>query len=433
MSAAGAARRVKTGFGAPRPGNALLVPLAVRLALIALLASLAAAAPASALVGGVPTQRNLPHMVAMEYSDDGGKSWSFRCGGSLVAPDVVLTAAHCVSGDETRGEPDTFPAGNFRFLAGTKRRSQGGERIGAVEIREDPAYDSDDAGGHDVALVKLSRASTLGSAIRLARTDEAASYAPGRDAIVTGWGANAYQVGGTSDDLEEIVVPIRSDAECRATSTYSYDPSTMLCAGNMQGGEDSCQGDSGGPLMVTAPDGGLVLVGAVSFGLGCAFPTQYGIYAELVSPAIRSFVDGGIAQMSSAGGAGAASSVSGTTAPPAPASDTPPPASAPPAATTPARPRIVLPARLGSARRAVRARRVRVLVRSSTQLRSVRITLRRGRKLVASGRASSVGARRRVSLKVRRGLRRGTATLKLTALTPDGRRVSVSRRVKLTR
>jgi trypsin len=413
--------------------------LVVRLLALAALTLAVAAAPASALVGGVPTQRNLPHMVAMEYSDDGGRSWSFRCGGSLVAPDVVLTAAHCVSGDESNGEPDTFPAGNFRFLAGTKKRSRGGERIGAVEVREHPSYDGDSAGGHDVALVKLASATTLGKAIRLARTEEAPSYAPGRDSLITGWGRNAFQVGGTSDDLEEITVPIRSDAECAATSVYEYDPSTMLCAGNTQGGEDSCQGDSGGPLMVTAPGGGLVLVGAVSFGVGCAFPTQYGIYAELVSPAIRSFVDNGIAQMSSAGGAGAASSIDGNApapAPgtaPAPGSGTAPAPSAPPSLTPPARPQIVLPARLGSARRALRSRRLRVLVRATTRLRSVRITLRRGRRLVATGRASSLSGRRRITLRVRPGLRRGAATLRLTARRPDGSRVSVSRRVTLTR
>ena len=410
--------------------------VAARPVLLALLATLIAAAPATALVGGTPTQRNLPHMVAMEYSDDGGRNWTFRCGGSLVAPDVVLTAAHCVSGDESNGEPDTFPAGNFRFLAGTKKRSQGGERIGAVEIREHPSYDGDDAGGHDVALVKLGRATTLGAPIRLARADEAPSYAAGKDAVVTGWGANASEVGTTSDDLEEIVVPIRSDAECGTFSFFPYENATMMCAGNTQGGEDSCQGDSGGPLMVAAPDGGLVLVGAVSFGLGCAFPTQYGIYAELVGSAIRGFVDSGTAQMSSAGGAAAASSIRDGQQPPAPAPAQPapgtgtPPASssAAPSLGVPARARITLPARLQ-----VRGRRLRVLVRATQRLRSVRLTLRIGRRTVATGRASSLSGRRRITLRARRGLRAGRAVLRLTAVGADGRRVTSSRRVRITR
>jgi secreted trypsin-like serine protease len=112
-----------------------------------------------------------------------------------VAPDVVLTAAHCVSGDESDGEPDTFPAAQFRVLAGTKVRSQGGERIQAVEIREHPNYDGDANSGHDVALIKLERSSTLGRPIRIAGAADAAFFAAGKQSVVTGWGANVFRSG----------------------------------------------------------------------------------------------------------------------------------------------------------------------------------------------------------------------------------------------
>ena len=64
----------------------------------------------------------------------------------------------------------------------------------------------------------------------------------------------------------------------------------MLCAGYPQGGTDTCQGDSGGPLLARALDGSLRLVGATSFGDGCAQPGKPGVYARVAEGPIRAFV-----------------------------------------------------------------------------------------------------------------------------------------------
>ena len=64
----------------------------------------------------------------------------------------------------------------------------------------------------------------------------------------------------------------------------------MLCAGYPQGGTDTCQGDSGGPLLAKALDGSLRLVGATSFGDGCAQPGKPGVYARVAEGPIRAFV-----------------------------------------------------------------------------------------------------------------------------------------------
>src|SRR5947208_1270772 len=81
-------------------------------------------------------------------------------------------------------------------------------------------------------------------------------------------------------------VPITTDAYCAnaypngfTPADGGFDAGTMICAGYPQGGTDTCQGDSGGPLLVTVPGGALRLVGATSFGHGCAQPGKPGGHA----------------------------------------------------------------------------------------------------------------------------------------------------------
>ena len=85
-----------------------------------------------------------------------------------------------------------------------------------------------------------------------------------------------------SNVLMQLSVPIASRATCRrvyAQTTSPFDES-MICAGNGQGGRDVCSGDSGGPLMCQA-NGVYLLEGAVSFGVRCARPAFYGVYANV--------------------------------------------------------------------------------------------------------------------------------------------------------
>ncbi len=402
------------------------LPLAVTLSL-ALLAL--AAAPAGAIVGGNVTQRDFPHMAAMEFRQDDGR-WRFICGASLVRPDVVLTAAHCVSDDASTPAREDDPA-RYRFLIGTRDRERGGERIEAVRLISHPQYDANE-GSYDVAVLKLARNATLGAPIRIAGSGDADRFQPGDEATIIGWGATSSG-GGAQRELREGQVPVVSDAECQRnySVTASFDPPTMLCAGNLTGGEDSCQGDSGGPIMV--PDAGnrLILIGDVSFGVGCAFPTQYGVYGEVAGAELRPWVEARMEELS-------------------PSTESPAPGSGPVAgqpgsdgqagdgsgsgSDSGSAPVLVrLPARLGSAARARRSDRLRVLVRPNRAIRGIRLTLRRGGRTVAAGRRGSLRSRGRVTLRVRSRLRAGRATLTLTARDAEGRRVRVVRRVRLSR
>ena len=388
---------------------------AARLVLLAVLASLATAAPAAAIVGGTETQRSWPHMAALEVRD--GDGFSFSCGGSLIRPDVVLTAAHCV-------DPENDDAAKFRVLLGTRDRASGGERIAASRIVEHPGYDASDKATHDVALIKLASPSRLGSPIRVAGPADAAAFEPGDGATILGWGATMS--GGPSQRmLREGQVPIVSDRDCGdsyAVTGFEFDPATMICAGNLLGGEDSCQGDSGGPLMVPDAGGRFVLVGDTSFGFGCAFPTQYGVYGEVAGSTLRPWVEENAEALSprtSSPGPGA-----GPTGPGSGSGGTPSLGT-----------RLLLPRRLGSARRGRARRSTTIRVRSTGRVRRIRVSLRQRGRQVAAGRRARIRRSGRVVLRLRKGrtVRRGRATLKVTALDARGRKLRTSRRVRIRR
>ena len=279
------------------PGNKALV----RSVLLALLATLLAVpATANAVVGGKDASQAYPHMTALLYDyagDDAGHQ--FACGASLVRADWVLTAAHCVV-DDRDGDRDqeVVPAATLRFLAGTQRLSGGGETLQAAEVVVHERYlaaDKAHPDSFDVALVRLASPSTLGAPIRIAAPAERALWAPGTKGRVTGWGTRAGfdLLGATvTDRLQEVDVTVRSDAECEEFGFLTgLDGATMVCAGETTGGKDSCQGDSGGPLTVS--DGsGAVQFGVVSFGFGCGYPTQYGVYAEVGETALNDWLQG---------------------------------------------------------------------------------------------------------------------------------------------
>ncbi|MDQ3740688.1 MAG: serine protease, partial [Actinomycetota bacterium] len=261
-----------------------------RLGLLMLLGVLAFPAGASAVVGGRDATQPYPYMAALEYDPQGGSvQYSQVCGASLLSADRVLTAAHCVVDDrDGDGDFEVVPAASMRLLIGTQRldRREDGETIGAAEIIPHPEYLKFDDESHDVAIIRLSRAATKGAPIRLAKpATEKPLWAAGKEATLTGWGAALFQDPGVTyqNQLQEVQVPMRSDEECDQSYALQggIDEATMVCAGELQGGKDSCQGDSGGPLVVPDATGALVQVGVVSFGNGCGYPTQYGVYSRV--------------------------------------------------------------------------------------------------------------------------------------------------------
>ncbi|GAB2985462.1 serine protease [Saccharothrix stipae] len=224
----------------------------------AVLVLILSALPADAIVGGREAPAT-PWAVALF---DGG---AFFCGGALVAPDKVVTAAHCTVARTALGVRDRRPA-DLTAVAGRADLDTGaGRAVRVAALWRHPSF-TDVSTGHDVATLTLATPLPY-RPIRLAD-------ATSGQATVYGWGRTG-ELGAPSRRLREVDVPIRADAEC-AAEVPDYRPGGMLCAGYPEGGKDACEGDSGGPLTVAGE-----LVGVVSYGRGCARPGQPGVYTRL--------------------------------------------------------------------------------------------------------------------------------------------------------
>ena len=139
-------------------------------------------------------------------------------------------------------------------------------------------------GDYDVALYHLKRPATFYSRVSPICLPDDDSTIPddvGRLCFVTGWG-RTVENGSYSEVLQENQVPLVSRAECNKEESYNGTVNEhFMCAGYQGGGMDACVGDSGGPLVCQDGAGKWVLAGVVTWGIGCARPHKYGVYADV--------------------------------------------------------------------------------------------------------------------------------------------------------
>jgi secreted trypsin-like serine protease len=234
------------------------------------------------IVGGAPSaQGSRPWQVSLYAASLGPEKGHF-CGGSLIAADWVLTAAHCVN------DPDLKKYGGFQVLAGTQDLTTGGTRYAVDKVIAHEAY-SRKQHANDIALVHLvplpgvtSRSALPATArpIALQLTAPTTRGALPQRARVTGYGYDK-ETGAISTKLLEIEIGVVPNAICNQPQSYAGAiTGSMMCAGSP--GKDSCQGDSGGPLIEDVNDDDhWTQVAIVSFGEGCARADKFGVYTRV--------------------------------------------------------------------------------------------------------------------------------------------------------
>ena len=250
--------------------------------------------PDPKIIGGTETSISAaPWMAQLHFFDDKNTEDTsddvgYFCGGSVVAPTKVVTAAHCVKGLKWYLD-STVIVGTDQLPTDTGQVDadgyhvydfHGGQLRGAYRQWNHPSYDPVTI-DNDVAVLTLTSPVNV-PFLPIMRNTDTAVYAPGTPAKVYGWGRTSSTEPGLAQTLKVAEADINSNRDCLNAWGSNYRVGHMVCAGTPATGSDAdtvtaCNGDSGGPLVANG-----MLVGVVSWGAeDCSAQGAYSVYAKM--------------------------------------------------------------------------------------------------------------------------------------------------------
>jgi trypsin len=232
------------------------------------------------------------------------------CGGTLIRPDIVMSAAHCGGGSmSVRVGAHDISRDEGKVIKVTKQ---------IIHNQYDP-----DSTNYDFMLLKLAEPVPDGTPI--ARLHNRDDLQDNDSVYVIGWGNMNVNGFKPAKVLQHVEVKYIPNNECNRNQAYDGKiTNAMLCAGEDNGGEDACQGDSGGPL-VRKDGNDHTLVGVVSWGYGCASAQFPGVYSRITE--VSGWINDQIQKYSDYDEVTPASPNPPPPPPPTPPSPTPPPPS----------------------------------------------------------------------------------------------------------
>ncbi|KAL2078607.1 hypothetical protein ACEWY4_026292 [Coilia grayii] len=237
------------------------------------------------IVGGSVTPvQSQPWMAAIFWTTSSRRT-AFLCGGSLIAPCWVLTAAHCFpDGQNTKTSKVSVILGK-NAINETDVMSE--QKFDVTEVIVHEEYDNSQGSfNNDIALLRIR--STIGQCAKDTKTVRTVCLPVANQAVpsgdtceIAGYGKEKEGLWYYSQYLREGKVDIISQDVCSSKTYYgNMITDNMFCAGSPNWSTDACKGDSGGPL-VCGVSGRMVLFGVISWGDGCARAFRPGVYTRV--------------------------------------------------------------------------------------------------------------------------------------------------------